>query len=500
MRISLVNTNRMTPPIAPIGLDYLAAACRPEGLDVDVLDLAWAEDADAAIRAHFAANEPDLVGLSFRNVDDSFWPSAAWFVPELRRLVGRIREATDAPVVLGGCGYSIFAEEVLLATGAEFGIRGDGEAALPALARELARPRKGAAPRLSHVPGLVWRDGDAVRENPPAWPARLSIPAGRDALDNAAYFRHGGQLGLETKRGCDGACIFCADPSAKGPRVRCRKPAEVADEVEGLLAAGLDVLHLCDAEFNRPREHALAVCEELIRRGLGGRIRWYGYLSVMPFDGELADAMRRSGCVGINFTAPVASEKMLAALRQPHTKDDLAEVIRLCRERGIAVMPDLMLGSPGETPETVRESIDFLRACEPDCVGAGLGVRLYPGLPLTARILAKAPLESHPGVRTARGPLPAGIPAEVAARPLFRPTYYISPALGPRPAGVVREAIGDDPRFFPPEIEPDDNASSAADGAARDPGDHNYNDSHRLVDAIAAGARGAYWDILRKLP
>jgi hypothetical protein len=76
---------------------------------------------------------------------------------------------------------------------------------------------------------------------------------------------------------------------------------------------------------------------------------------------------------------------------------------------------------------------------------------------------------------------------------LLQPTFYISPALGPNPARLIRDLIGDDRRFFPPAEEAD---SAGGGGAA---GDHNYNDNSALVAAIAAGARGAYWDILSKL-
>jgi hypothetical protein len=109
-------------------------------------------------------------------------------------------------------------------------------------------------------------------------------------------------------------------------------------------------------------------------------------------------------------------------------------------------------------------------------------IRLDPGTWMEARLGAEGPLEANRGLRRHySGPID-----------LLQPTFYISPALGDRPAGLVRDLIGDDPRFFPPEEEA---------GAGRTPaaGDHNYNANQALIEAIAAGARGAYWDILRRL-
>jgi radical SAM superfamily enzyme YgiQ (UPF0313 family) len=475
--LALINTNRMMPPIGPIGLDYVAGAARQAGFAVDLVDLCLAPDPDAALRAYFASHSPELIGLTFRNTDDCFWPSAEWFVPELAQLIRTIRGLTDAPCVLGGVGFSIFARSIVEFTGADFGIRGDGEQATVDLLRELRGER-----RFEQVSGLIWREPGGVRENEPAWPTRLVLPTGRDAVDNASYFRRGGQAGLETKRGCPRQCAYCADALAKGTAARLRDPAEVADEVEALLAQGVDVLHLCDSEFNLPPSHARAVCDEFIRRSLGRRVRWYTYMAVVPFDATLADAMRRAGCVGINFTGDSANQAMLETYRQPHRRDDLASAVRLCRANGISVMIDLLLGGPGETPQTVADTIGFIKQVGPDCAGAALGVRLCPGTAMAQRVAGEGSLETNPAIRRKYdGPVD-----------LFRPTFYIASALGERPAERVRELIAGDKRFFEPV--PEQKLTTGDEGS-----NYNYNDNAPLVQAIAAGARGAYWDILRRL-
>jgi radical SAM superfamily enzyme YgiQ (UPF0313 family) len=477
--LTLINTNRMVPPIAPVGLDYLAGAARRAGFEVDVLDLCLAEDPERALSQHFSRGRAELAAISFRNVDDCFWPGAAWFVPELEAVVRRIHAISGAPIVLGGVGFSILPERIVEHTGADFGIRGDGERSLIELLTQLRTGR-----RFDSVDGLVWREDGAIRANRPAWPEPLSVPSARDAVDNATYFRLGGQIGVETKRGCSRKCIYCADPLAKGAKERLRDPVEVADEVESLLAQGVDVLHLCDSEFNLPPGHARDVCDEFIRRRFGDRLRWYTYMTVVPFDGELARQMRRAGCVGINFTSDSAVPSLLTTYAQPHRKEDLAEAVRLCRANGIAVMLDLLLGGPGETPATIEATIEGVRRIDPDCAGAALGIRLYPGTPVHALLSADGPLDAIRGIhRRYEGPID-----------LLKPTFYVSPALGEHPARVVRDLIDGDPRFF----EPNDDSSSSSDQG--DPyADYNYNENQALVDAIARGARGAYWDILRGL-
>ncbi len=471
----LVNANRMQPPIAPLGLDYLAAYLRVRGQQVEVIDLNWADDVVAALAADWPPTDPELVGIGFRNVDDCFWPSAVWFVPELVQVVRQVRARTAAPIVLGGVGYSIFPVEILRLSGADFGIAGDGE---QALAQLLSHVRGDGT--LERVPGLVgWVGDEVVRRNPPSWPRQLETPAVRGAFDNAAYFRRGGQIGVETKRGCPRLCSYCVDPLIKGQTARLRDPRVVAAEFAELAAQGLDTIHVCDAEFNLPIGHARDVCNALIARGLGRQVRWYAYLAVVPFDEDLARRMARAGCVGINFTSDSAHPGMLAAYGHSHGREDLRAAVRIGHRHGLRVMYDLLLGGPGETVESVADSIDFFRRVDADAVGAALGVRLYPATPTTGRVLGVSPM---PGGLRRRysGPVE-----------LVRPTFYITPQLGEQPASLVRELIAGDPRFFAPE---QDGAADASAGS-----DHNYNASQALVEAIARGARGAYWDILAAL-
>jgi radical SAM superfamily enzyme YgiQ (UPF0313 family) len=474
--LTLINTNRMTPAIGPIGLDYIAGAVQSAGIDIEVLDLCFAEDPAKTIKQYFATADCELVGVSFRNADDSFWPSGEWFVPGLKETVRQIKSVTAAPIVLGGVGFSIFGEQLVEYTNADFGIRGDGESSIVSLLGELRDARK-----FEKVPGLIWRREGVICGNLPAWPEPIALPISRDAVDNQTYFKRGGQCGIETKRGCNRQCIYCADPLAKGPKVRIRSPSEVANEVEILLSEGIDVLHFCDAEFNIPREHAYAVCEEFNRRALGNHVRWYTYMSVAPFDAGLAEVMKQAGCIGINFGGDSACDSMLRIYRREHHKEDLASAVRLCRSNGIAVMIDLLLGGPGETRETVTETINFLKQINPDCAGAALGVRVYPGTAMESIVAAAGEINKNPNIRrNYDGPID-----------FFKPTFYIAKDLGENPAEFVCDLIGGDERFFSPRAE----VSSAGKPSA----DHNYNDNAQLVEAIGKGARGAYWDILRKL-
>ena len=139
-------------------------------------------------------------------------------------------------------------------------------------------------------------------------------------------------------------------------------------------------------------------------------------------------------------------------------------------------MYDLLIGALGETRETVRETVELMRKIDADCVGLSMGVRLYKGTAMADWVQKQGDMASNPDIY--------GIKKDNID--LLRPVFYVAPEFGADIAHVVRDIVGDDPRFFLPY---DENEHE----------NYNYNDNTPLVDAIQNGARGAYWDILRKL-
>jgi radical SAM superfamily enzyme YgiQ (UPF0313 family) len=464
--ITLVNTNLMRPPIGPIGLDYLAEAISAAGYQPTVLDLSLEDDPEAAIRRHFKGNCPLAVGLTIRNTDDCYFPSGDFLLPQAAKVIGWLKEVTDAPLVAGGVGFSVMPAKVMEHLGLELGIRGDGEHSLPALLKVLEDGRD-----FAQVPNLLWRKGGKLVRNRCLYPSIRRMAASRRFVNNAAHFRLGGMGGIETKRGCNMGCFCCADPLAKGRRVRLRDARLVADEVEALLDQGVDHLHLCDSEFNLPHSHAVAVLTEWVRRGFGSRLAWYGYLSPVPFPEELASLMLASGCRGANFGVDHLDDAMLARLGRKHGRSDVEGMAAICRKVGLNFMIDLLLGSPGETEETARTAIEAARGLGASRIGIAPGMRIYPGTRAAAML----------GRGIGKNPCVHGLGPEG----LLKPVFYVSEDISPI-VPTLQAIIGKDERFFLGLREETD-------------ANYNYNDNEALVRAIKGGMRGAYWDILRRL-
>ena len=466
--VALVNSNLVKPAVGPIALDYLHGPLVQAGYDAKLLDLCFSDDWRAAIVDWCEANRPDFWAVTFRNTDDMYYPSRTSFVGLVGEMIERLRAQRAVPVIVGGVGFSVMPEALLVRLGADYGVAGEGEVALPMLLDRLAAGR-----RCDDVRGLVWRDCGRVRRNP-ARPIELSsLPARtRTLIDNARYFSAGGMAGIETQRGCNRACAHCVEPFAKGAAVRRRGHDLVLDEIRALLAQGVDTLHINDSEFNLDVEHAIGFCEALERSGLSREITWYAYGMPHPFPDALAARMAAAGCGGMNFGCDSGSPKILRLIQRTFRQRHIADAVATARRHGLRHILELLVGFPGETQQDVRDSIDFVKRADPELVAVTVGIRLFAHTPLGEMARREGLDEANPNLY---GPLAGN---EDLAEPLF----YVSAALGPDPEAFVAGVIGDDPRFL-----------SVNDR------DFNYYANGRLVEAIAGGARGAYWKILSDL-
>ena len=471
-KLLLVNPNIMKPVVTPVALDYLAQAVEQAGFTAEILDLAFADNFEREIDRHLGSGHYLLIAITVRNIDDCYYASQDFCLQRTKEIVDRIQARTEAPVVLGGVGFSAMAAPVLDYCGVGMGVEGEGEWSLPRLARKLAEREDPGK-----IPGVIFRVGNQYRSNPvhfgPLEKLRLS---NRCAIDNLRYFREGGMVGFETKRGCIQKCTYCADPLSKGRVVRSRDPEDVAEELSQLYQKGIDHFHTCDSEFNVPEEQAIRVCEEIVKKGLGERIYWYAYASPTPFSRELAQWMRKAGCVGIDFGVDHGHEGMLKRLGRSHHAKDIEEAVKVSHEMGFTVMCDLLLGGPGETRETITETIDLMKRVSPDRVGISLGVRLYRGTVLTEKIVREEGLKMEN--RNLHGVIRAN-------ERILQPIFYLPASLGEEIEEYIERQIEGDPRFL----------LGNRKNVQRN---YNYNQNSQLMEAIKQGYRGAFWDILRR--
>jgi len=377
MKVLILSANRelVPDPVFPLGAAYVAAAVRDAGHQVKMLDALVHDDPGLAVKQAVSEFSPDVVGVSIRNVDNVAYPIVITYADNHKMLINAVRSVFSGPVVLGGSGFTILAEELLDHTGAEFGIMGEGEEAMLSFLEAFAG-NKGFA----DVPGMIHRKNRTtlVKTSPRTInDIKCVANPARDMLDSSMYQKWGGMVGVQTKRGCPLGCVYCTYPVVEGKVIRTRDPRAVAEEMaESYHRWETDTFFIVDNVFNNPPDHALAVAGAI--EALSLPISFTAYLNPGFVTEELMASMKAAGCTGIDYGVDSLTDDILKRLGKNFTATDVIQAVRMTKEAGIRTCLSMIFGAPGETMDSLRKGVDLLEEIAPTAVLALVGVRVYP--------------------------------------------------------------------------------------------------------------------------
>jgi len=412
MRVMLVATNRARFPyaVAPLGAACIASMLRGEGHDALLLDLCFSRNIDSAIRKAVRAFKPDLVGLSLRNLDNCSFHDPRSYYDDDRTVVDAIRRSTAVEIIAGGSAVSVGKTALLERLGLRYGIAGEGERSFLLLLEALE-----AGVDVSGIPGLIAVDRGGVRTvTAPLFDCELSeLPMnGSDEIAYRRYYKTGGFVSIQTKRGCSFNCIYCNYPALEGRCYRLRPPEQCVDDIERCVTdSGLRDFFFVDSVFNFPSEHSASICKEIVRRNL--RIRWMAYCNPLGLDRELAQLFEQSGCAGVELGLDAVTDKMLENMGKCFSLSNIVSTFDALKEASLPHAVFLLFGGPAENWDDVEEARTFLnRRFSGNAVFASLGIRIYEDTPVYD-------ISMREGV----------IAPETD---LLEPTYYISEQLGNR--------------------------------------------------------------------
>ena len=376
--------------VYPLGLSRLSSLVSAEytknALDMNLFPDPWPE-----LKKGIEDLRPDIVAFSLRNID----PLAGHLVSYLSSLKTAavlVRKILpDTRILVGGPAFSLFGMRLMEAVpDIDYGLVGEGERTFPAII--------GSCINAGAVPGLLWRKDGIIHENTPG--PRISLdelpPMDLVTFDPADYTKgnaYVAAVGIEGKRGCDLSCGYCVYPSLGGGRMRLRRPEKIVDEIECLHREhGISLFHFTDAVVNRPVDHFEALSEELIRRKLD--VGWTGFFREDTLDRRLAELAQAAGLVAIYFSADALTDHGLKLLGKRLSKQDILRAAKVTADSHILTMCHFLLNLPGDgDAETIEAWETLERLLEIHEGPANLGavifnhVRLYPGAPLTKRLI-----------------------------------------------------------------------------------------------------------------
>ena len=430
--VLLVSTNRERAPfpVVPNGVACVASALAEAGHEVRVLDLMFERDPERAAAGAARALNPDVIGVSVRNIDNSDAIALRHYTPEAAGVMRALRRAAPgAAVIAGGAAFGVAPEALFDELGVDYAVAGDGERATVALIDALAAGRAPGA-----IPGLVGRAAGRTVFHPPGENADLdALPRARlhRWFDLGRYERAGATTPVQTKRGCVYKCVYCTYRNVEGWGYRLRDPDGVADELAELVTDGR-VAHFdfVDSTFNSPPRHAAAVCEAIARRKLKVHLETMNFTPAAASD-ELLGAMRAAGFTALGITAESASDSVLERLEKGFDAATCRRVAERVERAGIRTLWIFLVGGPGETAATLDETLAFAawRLRRGDAVYVTVGLRIYPGTTLHRIALDEGVVEY--------------------GDPLLLPRFYFSPALSmARAVARLRDLARAQPRFM----------------------------------------------------
>ena len=403
MKVLIISviTENLNMEVLPLGAAFVAAAVRTAGHEVEMLSVRTSEaDYLAGMENRIKAFGPEVIGISLRNIDDQTMMNTRFLVDPVKEVVQACRKISHAVVVLGGAGYSIFPESALAFTGADMGIKGEGEKAFVCLLERLANKKD-----VHDVPGLFLPVKGM--QTPPDFPrtldnytmplpfVHLDIP--KTTGDTPLWFP------IQTRRGCPMECSYCSTSAIEGRHLRKYAPEKVVENIRQYVNAGIDHFYFVDNTFNFPVSYAEALCDRIIAEKL--RIKSRCIIYPRRVTETLADKMAQAGFREVSLGFESGCERILKAFNKRFSLDEVRRISRMFKDRNIFQMGFLLLGGPGETRESVLESLKFVEDLSLDFVKVSVGIRIYPDTPLAE--LARA-----------EGKVAAG-------NDLFYPTFYV---------------------------------------------------------------------------
>jgi radical SAM superfamily enzyme YgiQ (UPF0313 family) len=371
-------------PVYPLGLDYVAGSL-PDHHKARILDLSACPvgQEEPVVREALRDFPVGAVGVSIRNIDNTDLAELKSFLGDMRAAVDAIRRVTNAPIILGGAGYTLFPEELLTALGADYGIVGEGER----LGLLLDLLQSDAQPDVASMPFVAIRGTRA--ERPIAWEGKQtkrSAPSLNPNLDH--YLRRGGMLNLQTKRGCPFRCVYCTYPALEGRELRLFDPQSLGKEARTLQDAGARYIFITDSAFNAHPDHSLAVARAFKEHGL--TIPWGAYFAPRhPPTDDYYDELAACGLTHAEFGTDVLSESMLVNVGKAFSVKDVLAAQSAATKAGVHTAHFMLLGGPGESMTTIDETLDNCERLEGAVLFFFCGMRIYPNTPLFERALAE---------------------------------------------------------------------------------------------------------------
>jgi radical SAM superfamily enzyme YgiQ (UPF0313 family) len=182
---------------------------------------------------------------------------------------------------------------------------------------------------------------------------------------------------IMTQRGCPFACNFCSRPYGRKLRAR-SVPHVIAEIKRNIEQFGCAATDFYDETFTVRKDHVAGLCKAIIAEGIDRKVRFWAYVHANTIDPETARLMKAANFTEVGFGVESGNPEIMRRMKKGVGPDDVLRAARVLRKAKLRFAAYFIIGHPGETRSTVRDTIRLAARVNPDSVAIGLMVP-YPG-------------------------------------------------------------------------------------------------------------------------
>jgi radical SAM superfamily enzyme YgiQ (UPF0313 family) len=313
-------------------------------------------------------------------------------VNEDAALLNKIKEANPkAHTIVYGSHPTFMPKYTLSKEGVDFIIQREPEFIIRDLITALKENKN-----TKNVPGIGYKEGEEIIINEP-YPFiedldELPIPDRSLLVKGIDYFnpivKRYPFTTMFTSRGCPGRCTYCTSPPFYGQTYRARSAENVLKELEIVAQQGYKEVFFRDEMFTTDRERVIAVCEGILKKNLD--LTWIASTRVGAVDDELMTLMKKAGCHMLRYGVESGVQEILNNVKKGIKIEQTIQDFEMAHRHKIDTHAHCMLGMPGETEETIKQSLTFVKKIDPTIITFGI-CSPYPGTKLFELVLEKHP-------------------------------------------------------------------------------------------------------------
>lgn len=359
----------------PIGLGYLASYLKKAGHTPVIMDCLKATDSLSEIQKKIKKINPDIVGINVMTPTARGAVAVAKAVKEINKKI---------PVVGGGPHATFDYDNLLKNYDFDYIVIGEGEITFLELVNTLAKKRKNL---IKNISGITYKENNKIIKTSPRslinnideipFPARNLVHFEDYITDNLLPRA----IEIMGSRGCSHRCIFCSSSHLFG-RWRARTPENIVKEMKYLIKKYPQVRSFLfyDDNFTLSKDRVIKFCNLLIKEGLN-KYSWDCLGRADQVTEEMLLLMEKAGCKKISYGIESGSPEILKTINKRLNLETARKTIQLTKKIGIEALAFMMIGNPGETRQTIKESICYAKSLHASSTLWSIA-QIYPGTEL----------------------------------------------------------------------------------------------------------------------